>query len=224
MVELDRFLAYFKVKLAGMSVFLLILFGYLSGSIPFGWLVGRIYNIDIQKQGSGNIGATNVYRTIGPIAGWSVFILDMLKGSLPVLAALIATKDPLITVLTGLAAVLGHLFPVFLKFKGGRGSAVGLGILIVIAPDIFIITMLLVVAIIALSRYVSLASISGAVFVSLLMALWHKPLPYLAAAIIIAVFILVKHIPNIRRLIAGTERKFGLPAMPDSKASPAGEE
>jgi acyl phosphate:glycerol-3-phosphate acyltransferase len=186
-----------------------LLFGYLMGSIPFGWIIGKIYNLDIRKYGSGNIGATNAYRTLGLAAGLSVFILDMLKGSLAVLAAIIMSNDPLIVILTGLMAVVGHIFPVFLKFKGGRGSAVGLGVLLVIAPEIFAAVMILVVVIVALTRYVSLASIAGSIGVAAAMYFMHKPPAYFWATVIIAVLILIRHIPNIKRLINGTERKFG---------------
>jgi glycerol-3-phosphate acyltransferase PlsY len=182
---------------------------YLLGSIPFGVIVARFCKVDIQKVGSGNIGATNVFRSLGPTAGVLVFMLDLLKGAAATWLALYYLTDPLWIIIAGGFAVVGHTFPVFLKFKGGRGSATGLGILLAIAPEAFAGAFLLVVIIIAATRYVSLASISVPPLVTIYMFAAHKPLPYSIATLLITMLIIYKHIPNIQRLLSGTERKVG---------------
>lgn len=192
-----------------MRVFLTVLAGYFIGSIPFGVIVSRLFNIDITKYGSGNIGATNVLRTLGVIPGIIVLTLDLIKGTLAAYLGTLIIKDPLWVVLVGLAAILGHMFSIFMGFKGGKGAAVGLGVLLAIAPEIFLAAALLVIIIIALTRYVSLASIFGPWLVAALMYFLNKPLPYLWATILVAILMVIKHIPNIKRLLTGTERKFG---------------
>lgn len=182
---------------------------YLIGSIPFGVIIARMWNIDLTRKGSGNIGATNVMRTIGTAPGAVVLLLDLLKGTLAVYLGTFITKDPLFLVIIGATAILGHMFPIFLKFKGGRGSATGLGVLLAIAPDIFIYAVIIVIIIIALFRYVSLASIIGPICVVGMMYFLNRPLPYTIAAAIVALLIIIKHVPNIKRLLSGTERKIG---------------
>lgn len=192
------------------NILLVILVAYLLGSIPFGFLIPKIWNLDIRRQGSGNIGATNVFRTLGPVAGIIVFILDLLKGTIPVLIAQQVTADPWLIILAGATAVVGHTFPVFLKFKGGRGSATGLGILLGVAPDIFLGALILVIIIILITHYVSLASITTPPLVTLSFYLLKRPLPYTLVAGLITLLIIIRHIPNIKRLIRRTEPKIGL--------------
>jgi glycerol-3-phosphate acyltransferase PlsY len=192
-----------------MQIVLIILLGYLIGSIPFGVVIGRLYKIDITKYGSGNIGMTNVLRALGAGPGLAVLVLDLLKGTLATYLGILFLKEPLLVVLIGLAAILGHMFSIFLKLKGGKGAAVGLGVLLAVAPDIFFFAALLVIAIILITRYVSLASIIGPVFVAGLMLYARKPLPYTLSAVLVAVLMILKHLPNIKRLMTGTERKIG---------------
>jgi glycerol-3-phosphate acyltransferase PlsY len=184
-----------------------VLCAYLLGSIPFGFFVAKIWNIDIRRTGSGNIGATNVYRTLGPVPGTIVLALDFLKGVLAVYAGYWIGGDPLVVLLLGVAAIFGHMFSIFLGFKGGKGAATGLGVLAVIAPEIFLIAAVLAAAIIALTRYVSIASIITPFVVAILMYVFHKPLPYAAAAFVVAVFVFFRHVPNLKRLLAGTESR-----------------
>ncbi|MFA4858865.1 MAG: glycerol-3-phosphate 1-O-acyltransferase PlsY [Candidatus Margulisiibacteriota bacterium] len=191
------------------AILIAVILGYLLGSIPFGVIVAKFSKVDIQKVGSGNIGATNVLRTLGPVAGTIVFILDLLKGTLATWIAMQMLSDPLWIIIAGSFSVIGHMFPIFLKFKGGRGSATGLGILLAIAPEIFLGALILTALIIAMTRYVSLASISVPPLIVLALFLAQAPLPYSIAAVAITVLIIVKHIPNIQRLLAGTERKMG---------------
>jgi len=192
-----------------MKIILIILLSYLLGSIPFGVVIASLFRIDITKHGSGNIGATNVMRTLGIVPGSIVLILDLLKGTLATGLAMTVLKDPLLVIICGLAAILGHMFSVFLKFKGGKGAAVGLGVLLAIAPDIFLFTTILTIIIVSISRYVSLASIIGPVITTLLLFIFDRPLPYSIASALVAVLMLYKHIPNIKRLLAGTENKIG---------------
>ncbi|MFA4905216.1 MAG: glycerol-3-phosphate 1-O-acyltransferase PlsY [Candidatus Margulisiibacteriota bacterium] len=191
-----------------MNLLLFIILGYLSGSIPFGYLIAKLKGVDIRKTGSGNIGATNIFRTLGPAAGILVFALDFIKGLAPTLAALFYLKDPLQVILVGLFAILGHSFSIFLKGKGGKGAATGLGVLAVIAPDILAFTAILVVILIFTTRYVSIGSIFGAAAVAALMFILGKPLPYAVASLLAAALIVARHIPNIKRLLNGTERNI----------------
>jgi glycerol-3-phosphate acyltransferase PlsY len=187
---------------------LVIIGSYLIGSIPFGLIISKIWNIDIRRHGSGNIGATNVFRTLGPIPGAIVFILDLLKGTLAVYLAFQVTGRPELIVLVGTAAVLGHTYPIFLKFKGGRGAATGLGILLGIAPDIFIGAAIMVILLILITRYVSVASIVTPALVTIAFIVLKRPWVYALTAGIISALITIRHIPNIKRLLNRTENKI----------------
>jgi glycerol-3-phosphate acyltransferase PlsY len=190
-----------------MLVFL-VLAAYLLGSVPFGFIIARIWNIDIRQHGSGNIGATNILRTLGPVPAGLVFILDFLKGTLAVYIGYWVGGDPLVVLLLGVAVIFGHMFPVFLGFKGGKGAATGLGVLAALAPEVFLVSMLLVAVIIVATRYVSLASIIVPFVAAALMLILKKPLPYAAATLFVAIIILIRHIPNLKRLRKGTEPRI----------------
>ena len=191
------------------TIISVLLSSYLIGSIPFGVIVGRLYKVDITSVGSKNIGATNVLRALGPVPGAIVFICDALKGAVPVYIALFLGLDPLWVILAGFCAIVGHTFPVFLKFKGGRGVATALGVLLAAAPDVFLLVIILFAIILAFTRYVSLSSIVCSICAAIAMYYLGKPVPYVDFGIIIAALIIIKHIPNIRRLIAGEEHKIG---------------
>jgi acyl phosphate:glycerol-3-phosphate acyltransferase len=190
-------------------VYWLLLAGYLLGSIPFGLIVAAFWRIDIRQYGSGNIGATNVLRTLGIVPGSLVFALDLLKGTGAVLLAAHYLNQPFLIVGCGLAAVLGHTYSVFLKFQGGRGAATGLGVLLGIAPDLFIFAVMLFSLIVGLTRYVSLGSILTALAVTMAFFAFGKPWPYSVAAALISLVIIMRHIPNIRRLLQGKESRIG---------------
>jgi glycerol-3-phosphate acyltransferase PlsY len=190
-------------------IILILIISYLMGSISFGVLVARLYKVDITAVGSKNIGATNVLRALGMLPASLVFAADLLKGFLPVYIASLAGLPPLWMVATGSAAILGHTFSVFLNFSGGRGVATGLGVLLAITPDVFLLVFLLALLIMGFTRYVSLASITCSAVAALAMFLFNKPLPYTIVTSVIAALIIVKHIPNIKRLLEGTERKIG---------------
>jgi glycerol-3-phosphate acyltransferase PlsY len=189
-----------------LNIILSILIGYLIGSIPFGVIAGKLKKVEIRKVGSGNIGATNIYRTLGAAPAIAVFIFDLLKGACAVYIAQAMVPDsPAVIVMSGIAAVIGHMYPVYIGFKGGKGSATGLGVLLGIAPDLFIIAMIYVAVAIAATRYVSVTSIGGVLLLIVLMFTFHKPVEYSIAAIIVAILVIYKHIPNIKRLLSGTE-------------------
>jgi glycerol-3-phosphate acyltransferase PlsY len=192
------------------KIILTFTLAYLLGSIPFGYLIALLFKIDIRQHGSGNIGATNVFRTLGPLAGAMVFLLDLLKGTLAVVATRILIGDAWFVILAALAVVIGHSFSIFLKFKGGRGAATSLGTLLGVAPDIFVVAALLVAAIIYITRYVSVASITVPILVTLAMYFLNRPLPYTIACALVSALIIIRHIPNIKRLLAGTESKVGI--------------
>lgn len=191
-----------------MKMLLLLATSYLLGSIPFGLLVARLKGIDLTNTGSGNIGATNVFRSVGKGFGIAIFVLDMLKGYFPVYLASASGQNHYIVMLCGLLAITGHMFSVFLNFKGGKGVATGLGVILGIAPRLFILSFLLGIAIISFTGYVSLASITGSIFLSILMSRSGQPLPYIWMVLIITVVLIIKHIPNIKRLFNGTENKI----------------
>lgn len=188
---------------------------YLVGAVPFGLLIGKLKGIDIRQHGSGNIGATNVLRVLGKPLGITTFILDALKGFLPsfFFPGLLAgvAGDPVLSVLCGAAAIIGHNFPVFLKFKGGKGVATSAGVLIGIAPQAALVAVLVWAAVFFTSRYVSLASIvaAGAVIAA---GWWfyrdgHLILPVVLT--VLGLLAILRHKANIARLLNGTENRFG---------------
>jgi glycerol-3-phosphate acyltransferase PlsY len=193
---------------------------YLLGSIPVGYLLVRIFRRqDIRTVGSGNIGATNVLRSEGKALGAATFLLDVCKGALAVqLAAMIAgsvlptVPQRNVEALAALFAVFGHMFPVWLHFRGGKGVATGFGVFLVAAPwaALSAITMFAIVC--ALTRYVSLGSILGAASFPVFawfMVKGERPVFFIAVQAAVALLIIVKHHPNIRRLLAGNEHRFG---------------
>ena len=188
---------------------LIFLASYLLGSIPFGVIAGYLYKVDIRKKGSGNIGATNILRTLGIVPAALVFGADMLKGTASVLLAIHYINEPWINITAGICALLGHSFSIFLKGKGGKGAATGIGIILGLAPTLFIYTLLIFIGILATSKYVSLSTLISASSLVALMIITQKPLPYSLISGIGTVIIFIRHISNIQRLLAGTETKIG---------------
>ena len=185
-----------------------ILLSYLIGSVPFAYIVAKIKGVDLTKVGSGNIGATNVWRSVGQIEGTAVFFLDFLKGYVAVVIAKRLDLAPLVIILCAGAVILGHTFSVFLRFKGGKGVATGLGVVFGIAPYNFVLCFALGMGIIAMTGYVSLASITGALFLSILMFTTRQPAPYAWGILLLAAYVIYKHVPNIKRLFNGTENRI----------------
>jgi glycerol-3-phosphate acyltransferase PlsY len=190
------------------AIFVLLL-GYLLGSIPFGLLLTRTAGLgDIRGIGSGNIGATNVLRTGRKGLAAATLVLDGLKGAAAVLLARALVYDQDIALLAGLAAVLGHLFPVWLRFKGGKGVATGLGVLIATAWPIGLIACAVWLLVAATARLSSLAAL-GAFASAPIAALFLEDFGVVKLAFTIAVLVFVRHQANIRRLLAGTEPPIG---------------
>jgi glycerol-3-phosphate acyltransferase PlsY len=193
---------------------LIPLIAYLLGSIPFGFLIVKMRGADIRESGSGNIGAANVTRNAGAIAGILTLLLDAGKGYLAVwLAARIATGDINWMMAAAILAVVGHMFPVWLGFKGGKGVATGLGIFLPICPEAVAAALVLWIIMVAFWRYSSLGSVVAAaalpVFVYLLYAPGHAPPPSVSmGTVLISVLVIVKHRANIQRLIAGEESRL----------------
>jgi glycerol-3-phosphate acyltransferase PlsY len=204
-----------------LASFLVVALAYLLGSIPTGYLLVKLFrHEDIRFVGSGNIGATNVLRSGGKGLGAATFLLDALKGAAAVwlgalLASILLPSMPFrdAQALAAVSAVLGHMFPVWLRFRGGKGVATGFGVFLVAAPLAALAAIGLFAVILLLTRYVSLASILGAAsFPVFAWFLVHgdKPAPYIAAQIFVALLIILKHHQNIRRLATGTENRFGV--------------
>lgn len=143
-----------------------VLGAFLVGAIPFGVLIARSLGIDIQQHGSGNIGATNVTRVLGPIPGAIVLVLDATKGALPTYLALHYTSDPWTVIATGAAAIVGHCFSPFLEFKGGKGVATALGVFLVLAPDLVAISVIVFAVILRLTRVPALGSLAAVATIS----------------------------------------------------------
>ena len=205
-----------------LAVLPIVAVSYLLGSIPVGYLLVRLFrHQDIRSVGSGNIGATNVLRSGGKGLGAATFLLDMLKGCTAVwigglLGALLAPTVPLRSAqaLAALVAVLGHMFPVWLKFRGGKGVATGFGVFLVAAPWAALAAISVFALVLFLTRFVSLASILGAASFPLFacfMVVGERPPFYIAVQFTVAMLIIVKHHQNIRRLLTGTESRFGAP-------------
>jgi glycerol-3-phosphate acyltransferase PlsY len=188
------------------------LFAYFLGSIPFGYLIVRWQKgIDVRGTGSGGTGATNVMRNLGIVGFVATFILDVGKGILAVLlASRLTAGDPRWIALSSVAAILGHCFPVWLKFRGGKGVATGVGVFIALAPLEVALALLIFAILVAIWRYISLGSIAAtAAFPPLVHFLNHPPLPIVLGAAGGALIIIAMHHANIRRLLNGTESKVG---------------
>ena len=195
---------------------------YLIGGIPFGYIIAIAKGIDIRKHGSGNIGASNVGRILGRKYGSIIFVLDLLKGFISVLLIPVfvstlhfpTTSEDLLVNLCGLCAIFGHVFPVYLGFKGGKGVATSFGVFIWLAPVSLAIALAIWIATVIVFRYVSLGSIIGSLsIVGCIIVLESDPFGkglYLTSLSVVVTFLIImRHSTNIRRIISGTETKIG---------------
>jgi acyl phosphate:glycerol-3-phosphate acyltransferase len=196
---------------------------YILGSIPFGVIFARLFgSADVRKSGSGNIGAANVTRVAGPLAGILTLVFDTAKGAAAVfLAARFTHESAAWMMLAGLAALVGHCFPVWLKFKGGKGVAAALGVFLALCPAAALAALLLFMIVVAIWRYVSLGSIAAAAAMPLLMyLLWAPrhapPLIITFGSLAAAVLIIYKHDGNIQRLVQGEEPKYSFRKKKDA--------
>ena len=203
---------------------ILVPVGYIIGSLPFGLIAGWVTKrVDVRDYGSGKTGMTNVMRTVGIPAAAIVLLLDMGKAVLTVVLARIISDSPGVEVASALAALFGHIFPVFIGFRGGRGTAPGWGGLLILAPIAGAVATGVGLPLVAGTRYVSLGSIMAAIFGSVAMvvivATGHAPAEYLWYATIGGTAVVVRHRDNIQRLLRGQERKLGQSA--DKTQSPS---
>lgn len=180
---------------------------YFMGSLPFGLILSKLLGHgDLRKSGSGNIGATNAMRVGGKKLGIMTLVLDALKGIIPILIFLFLNFSGTLIALCGIMVVLGHIFPVWLKFKGGKGVATAVAVLLILMPSVGLIFVFTWLIVFALSKTVSLASLS-AVLCSAVAAYWFIT-PYFIMSLVLCALIFYKHKENIKRLLNGTELKF----------------
>ncbi len=186
-----------------------VIASYLIGSIPVSYLVARYWKgIDIRHHGSGNVGSTNVWRNAGPLAGLLALAGDLGKGALVILLARYF-GDPLLVALSGMAVLVGHSWSVFLGFKGGKMIATATGVLAAVSPPVLALVAVIWFLVVGITRYVSAASIVAVVSMPIFMLALHLEPPYLVLGFFTAICAVYKHVPNIKRLAAGTEPKIG---------------
>jgi acyl phosphate:glycerol-3-phosphate acyltransferase len=192
------------------TTFIVLIAGYLLGSIPFAYLLARRHRgIDLRLAGSGNVGAANLLRTTTRKIGVSAMALDMAKGIASVLVA--RQVDPSATgpAVAGIAAVLGHIYPVWLGFRGGKGVATTCGVFTILAPQATAIATVVFLALVWWTRYISLGSVAGSVLLAPLAYMTGAPEVTVIAAIIVAAIVVHRHRSNLRRVFAGIERRIG---------------
>src|SRR5262245_25226068 len=187
-----------------------VVFGYLLGSIPFALLLTRRRGIELRDVGSGNPGAANVLRSVGVGSAVAVMLLDAAKGMVAVTAARAISDDVAVVTSAGIAAIVGHIYPVWCGFRGGKGVAASAGVFAVLAPLATAAAALVFVVTIAATRFISAGSIAGALALPVAAAAVNLPNPVVAGTLLAAVIVLVRHRDNVSRLMAGTERRIGL--------------
>lgn len=194
-----------------MTIALLLLLSYILGSIPFALIVGKwFYGIDIREHGSGNLGGTNTFRTLGKKAGFIVTTGDVLKGTLSTLLPVLILQEPgYLQLLCGFAAVIGHVYPLFAKFKGGKAVATSAGIILGYNPLVFLVLAVIFFSALFIWRYVSLASMLTGILGTIIV-MFTKDIPLIMILGALTIFIIYRHIPNIERIKNRTEPKIGL--------------
>lgn len=198
-----------------MPPLLALLVAYTAGSLPFAAIAGRLRGVDLRRHGSGNLGATNVFRVLGARIGIAVFLADALKGALPVLLLpprITSAQSPTFwAILVGVAAIAGHVRPLFLRFsRGGKGVATAAGVFLALAPVPMLITFTVFVAVVLVTGFVSLGSLVSAILLPLLLALTlGAQSPLFLVSLAIASFVFWTHRTNIARLRRGEEHRFG---------------
>ena len=181
---------------------------YLLGSVPFGVVFSKVFGgVDPRTVGSRNIGATNVKRAAGRTAGALTLVADILKGTVPVFIAIRLNPDPAFVSVAGFSAFFGHLYPVFLRFRGGKGVATACGVMAVISPVAVVLSVAVFAVVLKIKRYVSLGSMVSASALPVFLSLLPASRDYVVLGALIAVFVILKHKDNIKRLAAGVENK-----------------
>jgi len=182
---------------------------YVIGSIPVGVILSKLKGKDPRKVGSGNIGATNVMRTAGKAVGIVTLLLDAAKGFVPTILALHAGLPVLLVVAVGFAAFVGHLFPLFLGFRGGKGVATALGVYLALSPFAILLSFVVFVLVLLKWRYVSAGSLAGTLAMPLILLAMRAEPTYIYVSLAIGALVVLKHLGNIKRLVGGTEHKLG---------------
>lgn len=192
-----------------METVIAVAVGYLIGSVPFSFLLARRHGVDLRRAGSGNVGTANVFRTSGATDAAAALCLDAAKGAAAVLVAQQWSTGPATPVAAGMAAMMGHVYPAWLGFRGGKGVATAAGAFAVLAPGAVLIACGVFVAAVSVTRYVSVGSIAAAVTLALATMAGSVSAPVAAGAAVAALVVLYRHRPNLGRLMAGTERRIG---------------
>ena len=192
-----------------MNAVLAVTFGYLVGSIPFAFLLSRQRGIDLRRTGSGNIGASNVLRTSGVRAAVLAMVLDGVKGTVAVLIAQLLSAGPIAAVIAAFASVVGHVYPIWLRFRGGKGVATAAGAFAVLAPEALGIASCVFLTAVLATRFISVGSIAGALTLVLVATFSDAPGIVAIGATACALIIIYRHRENLARLVAGTERRIG---------------
>ncbi|MEF3280743.1 MAG: glycerol-3-phosphate 1-O-acyltransferase PlsY [Elusimicrobiota bacterium] len=191
-----------------MEIFLICLMSYAIGSIPTAFIVGKLNNIDIRQHGSGNVGATNVYRVLGKKWGSITFVFDFLKGFIPTYISTKFFLNPYMIMLIGFLSIAGHIFTLFLSSKGGKGVATSAGVLMVITPYALALALITFILITKSSGFVSLGTITATFVFMISSILFHIKPEFRILCILISIIIFITHIPNIKRLLKGEELKY----------------
>jgi glycerol-3-phosphate acyltransferase PlsY len=195
---------------SGLQELSLVFIAYLIGSIPFGLLISRaVGRVDIRQHGSGNIGTANVLRIMGKRAAALTLVGDLLKGFLPVLAALLLGGSEFLVAGVGMAAVLGHNWSIYLRFTGGKGVATSFGVLVAMTPLPALFGLLVWIAVLLVFRYTSLAALTASVCIPAVIFLSSGFGPYFVFSLVAALLIFIRHQDNIKRIFAGTEHRVG---------------
>ncbi len=195
-----------------------LLLAYLCGSIPTAWLAGRAFGVDLRRHGSGNLGGTNAYRVLGPKAGVPVVVVDVLKGWVPaaLFTAWDGAGDPRLALAYGLLAIAGHVWPVWLGFRGGKGVATGAGVLAALTPLTALVALLVWLGVVSLTRVVSVASLAAATVAPLVAWITDAPAYTVGFCAFVGAFVWWTHRANLTRLRRGDELRFGGAGRPDA--------
>ena len=208
-----------------MTVALLSLTAYLIGSVPTSYIMGRLHGIDLREHGSGNLGGTNAYRVMGATAGVPVVLIDATKGFVPAyfFPAWDGSAIGDLALLYGLAAIAGHVWSIYMRFRGGKGVATGVGVLVALAPTSALIGLLVWIGVVAITRYVSVASISAATLVPLTAWLTDESRSTVLFSAAVAILVWWTHRGNLTRLARGQEHRFGRKRADSGSSASEGE-
>jgi acyl phosphate:glycerol-3-phosphate acyltransferase len=191
------------------KIFILIVLSFILGSVPFGIIIAKVKGVDLKKVGSGNIGATNVLRSIGKLPAVLTLIGDILKGTLAVMTGRYFGIGPFYEGLVGVSAILGHNFSLFLGFKGGKGVATSFGVLLIYTPKTALITFIIWLVAVFFTKYSSMGAIVSFILLPANIIIFDYETKKLLITILISLFILIRHKDNITRLMNGSEKKIG---------------